>query len=244
MAGINNFPLLVLLIIFFMQIISGRNLRTFVKLTEFDSIGRIISDNWNYIKMKDLPESELIKLSKSGDKEAFAELIKRTSGKIYSLCYRLTGNKENSEDLYQETYIKAFESIKRFMEKSAFSSYLYRIATNLYLNKRRTKKLKTVSMDTPLQGKDGEFERQFPDTASSAEEKIEGNYKETVVQKAIDLIQPEYRSVVLLRFFQGKSHKEISGILKISMGTVASRLSRGIVEMRKQLKPFYEKGIL
>ena len=244
MAGANNFLFVFLSVILFIQGAFDYNLRTFVKLTEFDSTGKIVSGNRNYIKMKELSESELIEQSKSGNKEAFTELIKRTSGKIYSLCFRLTGNEENSKDIYQETYIRAYESIKSFKGESAFSTYLYRIATNLHLNQCRRKKVKTISMDVPLEGKDGEYERQFPDPASDTEEKIENKHKEAIIQKALNLISPEYRSVILLRIYEGKSHKEISKILKVSMGTVASRLSRGVAEMRKKLKPFYEKGIL
>jgi len=229
---INDFALILIFIMSFLSY----DTEIFANLTDIDAKSKIILDKSGYIEMKEISESKLIKLSKSGNKKAFVELIRRTSPKIYSLCWRLTGNQQDSEDLFQETYIKAFESIKSFKGKSEFSTYLYRIATNIFLNKKRKKAVFLVSMDNPVETEDGELQRQFFDDSPSVEEQMRRKRDIALVEKAVNLLPPKLRFVIVLRFMEHKSYEEIGEICKCSSGTVASRIFRALRKLKKLIE--------
>ncbi len=98
-----------------------------------------------------ISDAQLVKKAKGKDTKAFEELIKRYEKKIYNLSYRIMGNREDAKDMLQETFLQVFRKLSGFKGDSAFSTWLYRIAVNTCLmKKRKEKNMKTVSMDTPI----------------------------------------------------------------------------------------------
>ena len=107
----------------------------------------------------------LVKQSKEGDLSSFEELAKRYEKKIYNLAYRITGNREDASDVLQETFLQAFRKLASFKSKAKFTTWLYRIAVNICLmRKRREKKMGTISLDIPILNKGHEqIKREFQD---------------------------------------------------------------------------------
>ena len=117
-----------------------------------------------------VPDEILVKKSQKGDYLSFEELVKRYEKKIYSLAYRIMGNKEDASDVLQETFLQAFKKLAGFKGKAKFSTWLYRIAVNICLmRKRKRKKMKTVSLDIPiLTKKEDEIKRELGDDWSES----------------------------------------------------------------------------
>src|SRR4051794_20595829 len=108
-------------------------------------------------------EASLLAKAKAGDSRAFEELIKTDEPKIFNLLLRMTGNKTEAHDLFQETFLSAWKNLRKFRGDSGFSTWLYRIAVNQVLMKRRKRKLQTVSMDAPIETGEEEKQREFGD---------------------------------------------------------------------------------
>lgn len=169
-----------------------------------------------------MEEQELIKRAKEGNLPSFEKLISLYQKKVYNLAYRLCGNHQDAEDISQEAFIDIFKSLKDLKEISSFSSYVYRIVNTTfydYLRKRKgqTSELKDEIVQNPL----------------NFTENIE--LKE-VLQKEILKLPLEFRQCLILRDVQGFSYEEISKMLKISLGTVKSRVARARNTLRERLK--------
>ncbi len=186
----------------------------------------------------------LVEKSREGDYSSFEELVKRHEKKIYNLCYRLTGSREDANDALQETFLQAFRKLSSFRGKSKFSTWLYRIAVNVCLmRKRKEKKMKTVSLDAPvLTGKGDEIKRELPDDwsknplATLENEEIRG-----ILSNAIDSLPEEYRTVLILRGVNGFSNGEVAEMLEISLPAVKSRLHRARLFLRDTLSQYFKE---
>ena len=185
--------------------------------------------------MKDC-EATLIKLALDGDQDAYREILERFRGPIYSVIYRMVRNRPQTEDLVQETFIKAFASLETFNEEYAFSTWLYKIAINNCIDYFRKKRLSTFPIDKPIQSKDGEFQREFPDLTASPERKLLSQEKSTIIEEAIASLPEKYRISIILRHSEDKSYEEISEILDIPLGTVKARIFRAREMLKKKLR--------
>jgi len=172
-------------------------------------------------------EQILLEKAKAGDVAAFEELIEGYQKKIYNLAYRILGNYEDANDMAQEALIRIFRSIANFKEQSSFSTWVYRITTNVCLDEIRKKKnKKVISLDEEIHMDDGEMKRQImsddiqPDAAAELEE------LRTLVSDAINSLPEDQRLVITLRDIQGLSYEEISSVLDCPSGTVKSRINR------------------
>ncbi len=185
----------------------------------------------------------LVKKSQEGDYSSFEELVKRHEKKIYNLCYRLTGNREDASDALQETFLQAFRKLSSFKGKSKFSTWLYRVAVNVcFMRRRKEKKMKTVSLDAPvLTEKADEIKRELPDDwsknplATLENEEIRG-----ILSNAIDSLPEEYRTVLVLRGVNGFSNEEVAKMLEISLPAVKSRLHRARLFLRDTLSQYFK----
>ena len=117
-------------------------------------------------------QSDLIKGAIEGDESAYRQLLDNYRGAIFNLLYKMVRNKEETEDLVQEAFMKAFKALPSFNEEYAFSTWLYKIAINNCIDHMRKKRLKTYSINKPVQSKDGELDREFPDTSMSPDRDI------------------------------------------------------------------------
>ncbi len=172
-------------------------------------------------------EQLLLERAKDGDIAAFEELIESYQKKIFNLAYRILGNYDDAGDMAQEALIRIFRSIANFKEQSSFSTWVYRITTNVCLDEIRKKKnKKVISLDEEIRMDDGEMKRQImsddiqPDAAAELEE------LRILVSDAINSLPEDQRLVITLRDIQGLSYEEISSVLDCPSGTVKSRINR------------------
>lgn len=179
---------------------------------------------------------ELVRASRDGDQEAFGELVRKYQGKIYSLAYGMVGNHADADDLAQEIFLKTYRNIKKFRFKSSFYTWLYRIATNTIISRRKKLRgdshleLKPQVLDiegspylaTRLGGEKG-------DRAMSSKEMKKDIYR------AIDTLSDKHKEVVVMHDIEGIPHSEIAQILSISQGTVRSRLHYARERLQKEL---------
>ena len=180
--------------------------------------------------------SELIKKAIEGDESAYKNLLENYRGAIYNLLYKMVRNKEETEDLVQEAFMKAFKALPSFNEEYAFSTWLYKIAVNNCIDHMRKKKLKTYSINKPVQSKDGELDREFPDTSMSPDKSILSDERANIIETAIDELPENYKTAIILRHSEEKSYEEISKILNIPLGTVKARIFRAREMLKKKLK--------
>lgn len=167
----------------------------------------------------------------SGDDQAFTEIIEVYKEKVFRLIYRKISNKGDVEDLAQEVFIRAYQSLKRYDPQRQFSTWLYTIAKNLSIDYLRKKRLQIVSLETPLFPR-----REFQDLENNPEEVFQRTTEQMQLLKAITLLSEEYSLVIRLRHLKGYTYQEISAILDLPLGTIKSRIYRARSELRKILQ--------
>jgi len=172
-------------------------------------------------------EQLLLERSKAGDIAAFETLIEAYQKKIFNLAYRIVGNYDDAGDLAQEALIRIFRSIANFKEQSSFSTWVYRITTNVCLDDIRKKKNRRVlSLDEEIHVEDGEMKRQIMSDDPLPDEVAEKEELRHLVNSAIKGLPEEQRLVITLRDIQGLTYDEISEVLDCPSGTVKSRINR------------------
>ena len=172
-------------------------------------------------------EQLLLENAKAGDVAAFEELIEGYQKKIFNLAYRIIGNYDDAADMAQEALIRIFRSIASFKEQSSFSTWIYRITTNVCLDEiRKRKNKKVVSLDEEIRMEDGEIKRQFMSDDIQPDAAAEQKELRTMVNNAINSLPEDQRIVITLRDIQGLSYDEISTVLDCPSGTVKSRINR------------------
>jgi RNA polymerase sigma-70 factor (ECF subfamily) len=164
----------------------------------------------------------------------FEAVVRDNSARLYSLCYRLTGEATEAEDLCQEAFSKAFKAWSRFEGRSHVSTWLYRIAVNAWKNRLRGRRLKLFRLFT---GDDNETPVDFPSHEPLPGEALEQKEKETVLYKALAHLDPQERLILTLRDLEEKSYEDIATILELPMGTVKSRLYRAREILKIKLTP-------
>jgi RNA polymerase sigma-70 factor (ECF subfamily) len=203
-------------------------------------ITRVYKDARGGNAVSDL-EKLLIKKSQSGDVESFELLISSYDKRAYNIAYRVMGNEEDAKDMAQEAMLRVFRSLKDFKGQSSFSTWLYRIVTNVCLDElRRRKNDKYVSLDSTIQTDSGEMHMELCSDRETPESVYEQVEQREVIKNAIRELNEEYRSVIVLRDIQGFSYEEISNILDCSLGTVKSRINRARTMLRDKLKSSME----
>ncbi len=157
--------------------------------------------------------------------------------RAYTLAYRLTGNAAEAEDLVQESFVRAYRFFHRYDDSLPFTSWLYRIMTNAHIDQvRRRGRLKTTSMDQA--GADGNSYWELPDLEPTADRVMQDETVDEHLQDALNTMNSEFRTAVILADVEGMAYEEIADVMKTSVGTVRSRIHRG----RKQLRGFLLKA--
>lgn len=181
-------------------------------------------------------EQVLLEKAKAGDVSAFEELIESYQKKIYNLSYRIIGNYDDAADMAQEVLIRIFRSIASFKGQSSFSTWIYRITTNVCLDEiRRKKNKKIISLDEEIRMEDGEIKRQIMSDDLQPDAVAEQEELRSIVSNAINSLPDDHRLVITLRDIQGLSYDEISTVLDCPIGTVKSRISRARLALKKLL---------
>jgi RNA polymerase sigma-70 factor (ECF subfamily) len=184
-------------------------------------------------------EKKLVEKAKSGDIKAFEKLIEDHQKKVFNIALRMIGDYDEASELAQEAFLKAYKSIKSFKGDSLFSTWIYKITTNVCLDEiRRKKKKKLISLDEDIEHDGSEFKRQIKDHSPGPESLAENNELKRMVKESINLLPEDYKIVIVLRDIQGFSYEEISRIIKCPIGTVKSRINRA----RRALKKILQKN--
>lgn len=181
-----------------------------------------------------MDEKQLIQQAAAGDAAAFEALVLRYQAQVYSLAYRMVGNEADAQDLAQEAFVRAWRALDSFQFSSQFSTWLYRLTSNICIDfLRAQKKRKHVSL-TVLQD-DEQQQWDMPDQKPLPEEQIIATEEHEALANAIAALDPEHRQVLILRIVNDCSYQQISQIMGIREGTVKSRLSRAREQLRKKL---------
>ena len=170
---------------------------------------------------------ELVQKALKGDRFAFGVLVRQYQGQVAKTVMGMLGQTREAEDVGQEVFIRFYRSMKQYKGDSALGTYLTRIAINLSLNeikKQNTKK--TSSLDKV------EYQLQTEETVKKRDTR-------EVIEKALQKLEPEFRSVIVLRMIEGYSTKETAEMLELPLGTVLSRLSRAQIKLKELLKKDY-----
>src|SRR5581483_4066658 len=182
----------------------------------------------------------LVDRFKAGDQAAFNEMVSRYWGRIYSMVHQLLRNPQDAEEVTQDAFIRAHRGLVNFRGESAFSTWLYQIATNLARNRYwywwRRKRDRTVSIDQPI-GADNETplseifaaELETPEDATVTQEFV------SRIAEGMEKLSPKHREILILRNVKNLSYEEIAEILGISVGTVKSRIARARESLRAKL---------
>lgn len=190
--------------------------------------------------MKTLQDDLLIRRAQAGDGEAFEQLLLAHQKQVYNLCYRMVQDPDDALDLSQETFLRVWRCLGQYQFASAFSTWLYRLCSNLCIDfLRRKKRRQTV----PLTFEDAEGEEQtlsVADPAPSPEEQVELTLTRETMAAAMAQLPPEHRLILQLRVVEQLPYEQIAQILDVQIGTVKSRLSRA----RSNLKKILERGNL
>lgn len=186
------------------------------------------------------PDDEALVLkSQQGDVRAFDELVERYHGKIYSLTYNMTSNREDAEDLTQEVFVKAFEALPRFKGNSSFYTWLYRIAVNKTINYRKKRNRKrALSLDQFDQ--EIKLDDVYHDLTAKGSplRSISLSELQEKLNEALQHLSEKHRTVVVMHDMQGIPHEEIAKVVKASVGTVRSRLFYARRQMQTELTEF------
>lgn len=170
---------------------------------------------------------EVIEKVKEGNTEEFEKIITKYSKMIYSIAYRLLRDTEEARDLSQDVFLRAFRFINKYNPEFKMSTWLVRIAYNLYKDRFKTKKIHIVNqISFGDEDSNKSYEEQFIDGSPRPDEKIENTVKSEYIVSVINKLPVNYKMVITLYFWGDHSYEEIAEIMEIPVGTVKSRLKR------------------
>jgi len=187
-----------------------------------------------------LSDHELIEATKQGNEAAFAEIVHRYRNPIVNFLYRFLNDYEEAVDLAQETFVRVYFAIDRYHTGFAFSTYIYRIASNLAISEIRRRKRRRLLSLTGLFQSDHEetAEYQPKDERALPDENIVEDEKSQVIGRAIAALPEKYRVPIILRDVEGRTYEEIAEIMELGLGTTKSRISRGRGLLKDKLKNY------
>ena len=188
------------------------------------------------------PDVALVERARSGDSTAFEQLVRQYDRQIFRVAQHITQNREDAEDITQDTFFKAFQKLDQFQGNSKFSTWLVRIAVNeslMRLRKRKTSK--TVSMDQDVQTEEGSIPRDFAEWRPNPEQLYGNSELSDILRKTIQGLPPGFRTVFTLRDIENLSTEETAEALKLSVPAVKSRLLRARLQLRERLSRYFRQ---
>ena len=171
----------------------------------------------------------------AGDANAFESLVLANQRKVYNLCFRMTGNASDAEDLAQDAFIRAYNSLGSFKGESSFSKWLYRLTSNVCIDHLRREKRRDVGSLTYQDEAGVVQELEVPDMRFAPEPALERREVGTGIQQGLNRLSPEHKEILIMREIEGLSYEEIGAILGLTPGTVKSRISRARLNLSKFL---------
>ena len=192
----------------------------------------------------DISDTVLIEKIKEGDYQAFESLVSRYESKVYRLAIRMLRNPQDAEDALQETFLQVYRGLKGFEGRSTFSTWLFRLATNVCLMKirrRETEPSKLLPLEDYLPRHEEGKLPHLLDWADRPEDALLTKESREKMMEALEKLPPEYRAVFILRDMEGFSNAETGESLGISVAAVKSRLHRARITLRGLLSNYFEK---
>jgi len=189
-----------------------------------------------------LSDNELLIQAKSGNDTAFEELIYRYDRSVLAIALKFVHDTDEAKDIYQEVFIRVYKGLKNFEMKSEFSTWLFRIATNVCLSyKSRSKKHLQESIDGHIATEDDEFQKYEPADEEMDPGEIMINLDlADIIRSAVDSLSAKQRMTFILKHYEGYKIREIADMLNCKEGTVKKYLFDAIRNLRKKLKPIYQ----
>ncbi|MBS1793410.1 MAG: sigma-70 family RNA polymerase sigma factor [Acidobacteria bacterium] len=187
-------------------------------------------------------DHQLIEATKKGDETAFAEIVERYRNPLTNYLFRMLDDYEEAVDLVQETFVRVYFAIERYHTEYAFSTYIYRIATNLAISEiRRKRRRRLLSLSSFFQTEENETQEFHPpDEKSLPDENLIDTERSRTIEKAIAALPDKYRAPIVLREIQELSYDEIAQVLGLGLGTTKSRISRARALLREKLKKYFD----
>lgn len=183
-----------------------------------------------------MTEQEWIARAQQGDQDAFAQLLELHQNKVYGLIFRMTGSAEDAMDLTQEAFFNAWRGLPNFHAESKFSTWLYRLATNVTLDFLRREKRRRAITTVSLSAENGpERDLDVPDQRFTPQGELERRELQDAIRRGMDQLSVGHRQILILRELNGLSYAEIAQVLDIEEGTVKSRIARARLALRKIL---------
>jgi RNA polymerase sigma factor (sigma-70 family) len=172
----------------------------------------------------------------SGDQSAYAFLMNKYQQPLYFHVVRMVYVRDMVDDLLQEVFTKAFDNLHTYNSAYAFSTWLYRIATNHSIDHLRKRRLRTMSLDEPIQTKDGEVRIEVADDSEQTDAEVLHRQRALILKDAVEALPPRFRRVIELRHMEDKSYHEIAELLDLPLGTVKAHIFRAREALFKALK--------
>lgn len=190
--------------------------------------------------MPGMTEAEVIEKAKLGDERCFAALYARHKRRVYSVCLRMSGDRERAADLTQEAFLQLFRKIALFRGESAFSTWLHRLSVNIVLMDFRKKVLASISLDETVDDRqdDNSLRREIATTDNM----LHGSINRINLERAIEDLAPGYRMIFVLHAVEGYEHNEIAEMLGCSIGNSKSQYHKARMKLRTVLIASGEAG--
>jgi len=179
-------------------------------------------------------DQRLIAACLEGDTAAFSILVRRYQDRLYNTVYRLLDNAEDAQDVVQEAFLHAYQSLDSFKGDSLFFTWLYRIAVNTAISLKRKRRV-ILSIDGARNGEAG-VDPLDPSDATQPGHALEQAEQERRVRRALGRLSPEHRAVLIMKDMEGQKYEMMAEVLQVPIGTIRSRLHRARLELRELLE--------
>jgi RNA polymerase sigma-70 factor (ECF subfamily) len=198
-----------------------------------------LPDGTSELNATTISDHDLVVLAQKGSEKAYRELLGRYQRPVFSLIYRMVRDREQAEDLAQETFVRVFNNIDRYDPAYKFSSWIFKIATNLTIDWIRRKEVPTVSIDGSRYATSSDDIEASTITVESddenPEELLESRELGSQIEAAIGKLRPEYRQAIVLRHIDDLPYEDIAQIMALPLGTVKTYIHRGRKELQDML---------
>ena len=188
---------------------------------------------------RNLSDAELVGRFKEGDRDAYAEIVRRYQDRVFSLCVRMMGDREVAEEVAQDVFVARFRSLESFRGDAQLSTWIYRVAINHCKNRRLYRRRRKMERHEALEGEPRDAEdgptRQIADEGPGADASLHAREASDVLRQALEQLDEEQRNIIVLRDVQDLAYEEIADILGLARGTVKSRLHRARASLAKVL---------
>lgn len=181
-----------------------------------------------------LTESDLILQAQAGDRHSFDQLVARAYPLVFNTAYRILGDHDSAADATQTSFVRAYRSLRTFRRSSSFTTWLYRIVSNVCLDMVRRQKRHGHSLTLEAED-ESQTEREIPDERAHPERVVLETELQQAVHRALGNLRPEHRVVLTLYDLAGFSYEEIAETLKLPLGTVKSRLNRARLALKEEM---------